>query len=49
MVEDIAYDMYLRTVVWMGPRSHDKLNEWDIKLVISSNVADVKEERIGWG
>ena len=47
MVEDIASDMYLRTVVGMGSRSQDELDDWDIKLVISSNVAGVKEERIG--
>ena len=47
MVEDIASDMYLRTVVGMGSRSQDELDDWDIKLVIFSNVAGVKEERIG--
>ena len=49
MVGDIASDMYLRTVVGMGSRSQDELDYWDIKLVISSNVAVVKEERIGGG
>ena len=49
MVGAIASDMYLRTVVGMGSRSQDELDDWDIKLVISSNVARVKEERIGWG
>ena len=49
MVEDIASDMYLRTVVAMGSRSDDELNDWDIKLVISSNVAGVKEEKIAGG
>ena len=39
--------MYLRTVVGMGSRSQDELDDWDIKLVISSNVAGLKEERIG--
>ena len=47
MVGDIASDMYLRTVVWIGSRSQDELDDWDRKLVISSNVAEVKEERIG--
>ena len=47
MVGDIASDMYLRTVVGMGSRSQDKLDDWDRKLVISSNVAGVKEERMG--
>ena len=47
MVGDIAADMYLRTVVGMGSRSQDELDDWDIKLVISSNAAGVKEERIG--
>ena len=47
MVEDIASDMYLRTVVVMGTRLQDELDDWDIKLVISSNVAGVKEEMIG--
>ena len=47
MVEDIASDIYLRTVVEMGSRSQDELDDWDRKLVISSNVAGVKEERIG--
>ena len=46
MVEDIASDMYLRTVLGMGWRSHDVLDDWDRKLVISSNVAEVKDERI---
>ena len=49
MVGDIASDVYLRTVVGMGSRSQDELDDWDIKLVISSNVAGVKEERIGEG
>ena len=49
MVGDIASDMYLRTVVGMGSRSQDELDYWDIKLVISSNVAGVNEERIGGG
>ena len=47
MVGDIASDMYLRTVVGMGSRSQNELDDWDKKLVISSNVAVVKEERIG--
>ena len=33
----------------MGSRSQDELDDWDIKLVISSNLAWVKEERIGEG
>ena len=41
--------MYLRTVVGMGSRSQYELDDWNIKLVISSNVAGVKEERIGGG
>ena len=49
MVGDIASHMYLRTVVRMGSRSQDELDDWDRKLVISSNVAEVKEERIGGG
>ena len=44
MVEDIASDMYLRTVVGMGSRSQDELDDWDRKLVISSNVAGVKRK-----
>ena len=47
MVGDIASDMYLRTVVGMRSRSQDELDDWNRKLVISSNVAEVKEERIG--
>ena len=47
MVGDIASDMCLRTVVGMRSRSQDELYDWDIKLVISSNVARVKDERIG--
>ena len=47
MVGDIASDMYLRTVVGMGSISQDELDNWDIKLIISSNVAGVKEEKIG--
>ena len=39
--------MYLRTFGGMGSRSQDELDDWDRKLVISSNVAGVKEERIG--
>ena len=39
--------MYLRIIVGMGSRSQDELDDWDIKLVISSIVAGVKEERIG--
>ena len=35
MVGDIASDMYLRTVVGMGSRSQDDLDDWDKKLVIS--------------
>ena len=49
MVEDIASDMYLRTVVVLGSRSQNELDDWDRKLLISSNVAVVKEERIGGG
>ena len=49
MVGDIASDMYLKTVVGMGSRSQDELDDWDRKLVISSNAAGVKEERIGGG
>ena len=45
---DIVSDMYLRTVVVMGLRSQDECDDWEIKLVISSNMAGVKEERIGW-
>ena len=47
MVGDIASDMYLRTVVGMGSRSQDELDDWNRKLVIASNAAGVKEERIG--
>ena len=47
MVGDIASDMYLRTVVGMGSRSQDEFDDRDIKLLISSNLAWVKEERIG--
>ena len=39
--------MYLRTVVEIGSRSQDELDDWDRKLVISSNVAGVKEKRLG--
>ena len=47
MVEDIASNMYLKTVLGMGSRSQDELDDWNRKFVISSNVAGVKEERIG--
>ena len=47
MVGDVASDIYLRTVVGMGSRSQDELDDWDIKLVFSNDVAGVKEERIG--
>ena len=49
MVKDIASDMYLRTGVGMGSRSQDELDDGDRKLVISSDVAGIKEERIGGG
>ena len=49
MVGDIASDMYLRNVLGMGSRSQDELDDWDRKLIISSNVAGVKEKRIGGG
>ena len=39
--------MHLRTVVEIRSRSQDELDDWDRKLVISSNVAEIKEERIG--
>ena len=39
--------MYLRTIVRMGSRSQDELDDWDRKIVISSNVTGVKEESIG--
>ena len=39
--------MYLRTIVRMGSRSQDELDDWDRKMVISSNLAGVKEERRG--
>ena len=35
--------MYLRTVVGMA-RSQNEFDDWDRKLIISSNVAGVKEE-----
>ena len=47
MVGDIASDMYLKTVLGMGSRSQDELDDWYRKFVISSNVAGVKEEKIG--
>ena len=47
MVRDIASDMYLRTVLGMESKSQDELDNWDRKLVISSNEAGVKKERIG--
>ena len=49
MVGYIASDMYLRTVVGMESRSQDELDYLDKKVVISNNVAGVKEERIGVG
>ena len=49
MVGDIAPDVYLVNILGMGSRSQDELDDWDIKLVIFSNVAGVKEERIGGG
>ena len=39
--------MYLRTIVRMGSISQDELDDWDRKMVISSNLAGVKEERRG--
>ena len=48
-VGDIVSDMYLRTVVGMESKPQHELDDGDIKLVISSNVAGVKEERIGGG
>ena len=38
MVEDTASNMYLRTVVGMESRSQDEVDDWDRKLIISSNV-----------
>ena len=38
MVGDIASDMYLRTVVGMGSRSQDELDDWDKKLACINNV-----------
>ena len=40
---DISLVIFFRTVVGIGWRSQDKLEDWDSKLVISSKVAGVKE------
>ena len=44
---DISLALFLRTVVGIGSPSQDELNDWNGKLVISSRVAGVKEERRG--
>ena len=36
---------FLRTIVGIESRSKDKLDYWDRKLLISSRVAEVKEDR----
>ena len=47
MAGDVASDMYLRTVVGTGSRSQDELDDCNKMVGNSSNVAGVKEERIG--
>ena len=39
IVKDISLIIFLRTVVVIGSRSQDELDDWDSKLVISSRVA----------
>ena len=43
--EDIS--LFLRTVVEIGSRLQDELDDWDSKLVISSRMAGLKDERGG--
>ena len=38
--------IFLRTVVGIGTRSQDELDDWDSKLVISSRVAGVKKKEM---
>ena len=47
IVGDISLAIFLRTVVRIGSRSQDELDDWDSKLVISSRMAGAKEEREG--
>ena len=42
---DISLAILSRTVVGIGSRSQEELDDWDSKLVISSMVAGVKEEK----
>ena len=44
---EILLAIVLRTVVLIGSRSQDELDDWDSKFVISSRVAGVKEVREG--
>ena len=43
IVGDISLAIFLKTVVGIGSRSQDELDDWDSDLVISSRVAGVKE------
>ena len=47
IVGDSSLAIFLRTVVEIGLRSQDELDDWHSTLVISSRVALVKEEREG--
>ena len=44
---DISFVVFLRTIVGIGSRKQDELDDWSSKSVISSRVAGVKEERGG--
>ena len=46
---DISLAIFLRTILGIGSKSQDELDDWDSKLVISNRVAEVKEERRGEG
>ena len=45
IVEDISLVIFLITVVQIGSRSQEDLNDCDSKLVISFRVAGIKDER----
>ena len=47
IVGDISFAIFLRTVVGIGSRSQDELDDWNSSLMISSKVARVKEEKDG--
>ena len=47
IMEGIQLVIFLRTLIGIGSRLQDELNDWNSKLVISIGVAGVQEERQG--